>query len=102
MVVMTELKPCPACGSTNLKVYSDSLVTCRNNDCMMSGPVQDYDGEKWNSLARHDRAEQPPMSRERFRQETVLAYVVTHAHIAFVDISRWADELTAIVFGDEV
>ena len=62
---MSDLKPCPNCGSTDLK---DAYVYIRCNRCLMGGPKSNNGNnddhadhmdhkwaiEKWNNLPRRD------------------------------------------------
>lgn len=56
-----ELKPCPFCGSTDLRIHkSDThlpvrFVMCNNKDCNTEGPTDLGESgaiEKWNSAPR--------------------------------------------------
>lgn len=64
---MSELKPCPACGGTDLSIYRGnniSFVECRQNGCRMGGPFRENKSSAiaaWNALPRHLRwTKQPP------------------------------------------
>lgn len=55
-----ELKPCPACGGTDLQVdfngvYERHFVRCYNPECHMQGPEvygREKAAEAWNALPR--------------------------------------------------
>ena len=52
-----KLKPCPACGSSRVRLNEPSRwVTCNNSDCLLDGPTGDSDGAKWNALPRRTDA----------------------------------------------
>ena len=47
------LQPCPFCGSEaeSPQQYSEGHIQCSNYDCGFSGPINDLDGRRWNSIA---------------------------------------------------
>lgn len=152
---MIDLKPCPACGGTDVRVAGSQMqyVTCSNGQCHLDGPIRDPDGTKWNALPRSGAAQiddgpldvtaaewecaardyynkladarmrivdlekslmlapqaygaegEPPMSRERFRQEAVLRIWGDHEAMewSIQTLIKIADQLTAAVFGEGV
>lgn len=55
---MSELKPCPACGSrdVHLLLGDDEVYSVDCGNCAMRGPAEhfpDFAGAAWNSLPRH-------------------------------------------------
>lgn len=67
---MTELKPCPACGGTDLQIVETDMtccIRCCTKGCWLEGPTKEWKPsaiEAWNAMTRplrwtHDQPQVP-------------------------------------------
>lgn len=64
---MIELKPCPACGGTDLQIVETDMtccIRCCTKGCWLEGPTKEWKAsaiEAWNALPRTLRwTKEPP------------------------------------------
>ncbi len=83
-----KLEPCPWCRSEDVRLRVNGYVTCRQ--CDADGPMDDPNGEKWNTLSRRVHGQTTETGPMPWRLQIAAMLFTTHDIARIVPIDEQA------------